>query len=83
MSIAIKINRKKGPGFENVTEVIQLREPRAKDLFGLEFTGPSQMQSIAILISRCSSLIIKEVEELEGSEFLKLQDQINKFLEFK
>lgn len=81
MSILVKINRQKPKGFENVIEVIKLRRPKAKDLFGLEFQSDKVMQSCAVLISRCSNLSEKEVEELDSSEFMKLQTEINKFIE--
>lgn len=79
--ILVKINRQKPKGFENVTEVIQLRQPTTKDLYGLNFSDPlKHTEAYAILISRLSCLTIKEVDELDAKEFLKLLTKITGFI---
>lgn len=83
MSRAVKISRKKPKGFENISEIIQIRTPLAKDMFGLNFDGENLNRSCAILISRCSSLSFEEISALETPEFLKLQDVINELMEVR
>lgn len=78
--VAVTIQRKKATGFENVTDIIQIRPPKARDLFGLNFLGEHGMKSFAVLISRCSSLTLEEVEDLDAEEFFKLQIEISKLL---
>ncbi len=78
--ISVKIKRKKATHFDVMDELIQLRRPKAKDLFGLDFSGVNGMSSCAVLISRLSNLSVDEVEDLDSKEFIKLQNEINKFL---
>jgi hypothetical protein len=78
---AVRIKRKKATGFENVEDVIQIKSPKAKDPYGLVFTGEEAMESIAVLVSRCSSLTKAEIDELDSSEYMKLVNQMNAHLE--
>lgn len=78
--VSVEIKRNKPVGFENISEIIKLEVPKARDLYGLDFSGENAMKSCSILISRISSLSLAEVEELDANEFLKLQNKINEFL---
>jgi hypothetical protein len=77
---AVRIKRKKATGFENVEEVIQIRPPMAKDLYGLDFIAGGLLESIGKLVARCSNLTQQEVDELDSSEFMKLVDEMNKYI---
>lgn len=76
----VEIKQKKPKGFENVTEVVNIRSPLAKDLKGLDFTKDTT-NSMIILLSRCTDLTEEAVENLEAAEFLKLSNALNKYLE--
>ena len=78
--ISIEIKREIPEGFKTQKEIVKLRRPMAKDLFGLDFTGVNANKSCAILISRLSSLSEREVEDLEMAQFMKLQNAVTEFI---
>ena len=75
------ISRNKPTQFKNVQETVTIKPPKAADLFGLDFSGTNAMEATAILLSRCSTLSIEEIKALDAKEFLKLQIEMNKYIE--
>ena len=67
--INLEIKRQKPTEFENVVELVQIRKPMAKDIYGLEFQGPKMHESMATLIARCSNLTEEEIQTLDIEEF--------------
>ena len=57
----------------------ELREPVARDVFGLNFKSEDVHKNYCELIARISPLTIQQVEELPLAEYLSLITRVAKF----
>lgn len=62
----------------NTLEIIIVDRPKAKDFYGLSF--PMTQQDFVILISRCTMLTIKQIEELDVVDYFGILNIIGAFM---
>ena len=79
MLIKIETKKRTGP-LENVIDTINIREPLASDMLGLDFLGKNLQESTQVLASRLTTLTKKEIEDLPLKEWIKIQNAINKLM---
>lgn len=66
-------------GIGDVTiDEIELRRPSINDLFGLDFNGPNQARSFALLISRLSGLSPSMVSKIDMKDYITISEWFNK-----
>lgn len=66
---------------ENVIEIIQIRAPCVKDLFGLDFTdGKEVYMNMVILCSRLSGIKCSDLMEMNMTDYMMISKAINELM---